>query len=95
VMEKKIKFSRRDLNIHIYFQTYSPVTRTTSSRVFTQLAPITGKKIRRLDVKQAFPSEPKLKKTFTSEMRVINLQKLEKHRKSEPKKHPKNSFIII
>jgi len=65
--EKK-RFSRRDLNIHIYFQTYSPVIRTTSSRVLIQLAPITGKKIWQLDVKQAFPSEPKLKKTFMSEI---------------------------
>jgi hypothetical protein len=37
-----------------YFQTYSPVIKLQSSRLFLKLAAITGKKIWQLDVKQAF-----------------------------------------
>jgi len=37
-----------------YFQTYSPVIRTASSRLLLQIAAITGKPIWQLDVKQAF-----------------------------------------
>ena len=60
-MEKKKK--KQYSFTHIYFQTHSPVVRTTSSRGVTRLAPITGKKIRRrLDVKQRklFPLRAKI-----------------------------------